>query len=328
MHSLGFSSQKTQESISHSEVTKDTAIIESYLRKVRSLLSPIKERSRVVCMDVMGFWNSGVVRHSYALRSGYICFSPFKYKHLFTTTLFQRGQPKVEGSKRVWKDLIYTAICADGTVLPPVIFTSDPSLKDETFAPGIVVHVPKIKGESNYSTQAWFDKIQEYMIDEPILFMDNHFSHHNPAFVEVIEGYDITRVYLPIPCSALCSPLDNSFHSLLRRLYLAKKRTTHVEMIKAMIEAYYQISAKNIKSYWHHVGIFSKERPSVVAARLLADGYRSISVRDIKEMYMVFLAWKGKMQGLRGKARSRAADMWLVKAGLEGVRWKVVAGQC
>jgi hypothetical protein len=99
-------------------------------------------------------------------------------------------------------------------------------------------------------------------------------------------------------------------------------------MIKAMIEAYYQISAKNIKSYWHHVGIFSKERPSVVAARLLADGYRSISVRDIKEMYMVFLAWKGKMQGLRGKARSRAADMWLVKAGLEGVRWKVVAGQC
>lgn len=138
--------------------------------------------------------------------------------------------------------------------LPPVIFTSDQELLEVDFGEGIILHVPKIKGESNYSTLAWLDAVKDYLLDEPFLLMDNHFSHHNPKFLDTLKELDIQYDYFPIPCTALCSPLDNSLHSELRRRYLTKARESHVEMIKAMIEAYYEIPTDHIKKYWSHVG--------------------------------------------------------------------------
>jgi transposase len=74
MHALGFSFQKTQESNSRREFSKEQKIITSFLRRTRRTIEKMNDLSRVIAMDVMGFWNTGVVRHSYALRSGYIHF--------------------------------------------------------------------------------------------------------------------------------------------------------------------------------------------------------------------------------------------------------------
>jgi hypothetical protein len=211
---------------------------------------------------------------------------------------------------------MYTAICADGRVLPPVIFTSDTKLLDLDFSPGIVVLLPGCKGESNRSTLAWLDQIQEFLQDEPLLLMDNHFSHHHPLFIDTLESLTVNPLYFPPKCGSLLSPLDNSFHAELQKRYFAKPRRSHEEQIRSMIQAYFEISEDSIQKYWVHCGILSKTPPSRTAARLLSEGYFREDSRDAKQMVQLFFRWKEGRRIKRETARNPEIIAWCEKAGV------------
>jgi predicted RNA-binding protein len=221
----------------------------------------------------------------------------------------------------VWKDVVYSAICADGSCLPPVIITSDPSLKSFHIRNAKLIYIEAAKGESNRSTLYWFDAIKEYLEDDPLLLLDNHISHHSNLFVNEAEALSVRLEYFPPKLSALLSPLDNSFHSVFRRNYNAQPRQTHQDMIRAIVKAYYDVPDEHIKKFWQHVGILGKRSPRRVATALLEEGYSPVRATDIKENIRLYHNWRDHWALLHNKARKKNESVDILKGGIDHLHW-------
>jgi transposase len=70
MHSLGFSSQKTQDAHEKKPLYTKMSEIKSFIQSIRDLIEDGVELSRIVCADETPFWNSGAVLRSYAVKGG------------------------------------------------------------------------------------------------------------------------------------------------------------------------------------------------------------------------------------------------------------------
>lgn len=97
--------------------------------------------------------------------------------------------------KKKWKDLLFTAICANGAFLPPVIVTSDKRLKNLPFSGGRVILLPGTKGQSNRATECWLEAIEEYLEDKPLVLFDNHKSHYSTTLTEDLKLREITTMH-------------------------------------------------------------------------------------------------------------------------------------
>lgn len=215
----------------------------------------------------------------------------------------QRGQPGVADTRKKWKDILFTAICADGSCLPPLIVTSDTKLKNLTYGKAKVILIRGNKGQSNIATQAWVDNMQEYLQDNPLLLLDNHKCHYNKEMVSQLNDMGASIMYFPAHLGGLLNPCDNSFHSILKRYYFGCKRDTHEEMIKAIIDSYFAVTEKQIVNFFHHTGIISKTPARQVARRLLGEGYLHPNRHGTREMLRQFNLWRNHPGVLRGKAR-------------------------
>lgn len=231
------------------------------------------------------------------------------------------GQPMLMEHEKHWKDVVYTAICADGSCLPPVIITADPRLPDLDWKNATVILLPGSKGESNCSTLAWFDAVKDYLEDSPLLLMDNHLSHHSTTFTEETNDFGISQCYFPPKLGCLLSPLDNSFHAGLWRHYNSCKRDTHEDMVQAIIDSYYSVSEANIKHYWTHTGITSKTPAAHVAYQLLSEGYGFGEQQERREMTHAYQNWRYHWALLHNKARKLSESMEMLKGNMEGARW-------
>lgn len=97
------------------------------LREVNSVhhrCGEADKRGILVAMDVTSFWNSAPVPRSYGIGGGHD--SSHTLIHILTRELRMkgalnaRGVPGMASKKGSWNDRLLTAICADGSCLPPV----------------------------------------------------------------------------------------------------------------------------------------------------------------------------------------------------------------
>lgn len=235
------------------------------------------------------------------------------------------GQPGVITPPRKHKDILYTGLVGDGTLLPPVIITSDDKLPRLEFdKPAFVVLLPSSKAPTARSAKAWFNKVKDWMEDDPILLLDNGGAHHNPEFLQELHEFGIRTEFYPPYAGSLVDPCDNSFHSVLKRIYFSKDRSTHEKCIRAMVEAYYEVSEQAVLSSFERCGYTGAQNPHQVTARLLSQGYEASQqkIHELNRCSDTYVAWKRVFRSAVNGSSQVAEPNTLPNDTLDGTYWQ------
>jgi hypothetical protein len=104
---------------------------------------------------------------------------------------------------------MYVGLVADGTLLPPVIITSDPQIPlgiIDGFDAKIVI-LPSVRGPSADTTLRWLEEVKDYISPNSIIIHDNGPEFSNQKFNEELVEYNIVHKAIPpwgcIDCKSL-----------------------------------------------------------------------------------------------------------------------------
>jgi hypothetical protein len=105
---------------------------------------------------------------------------------------------------------------------------------------------------------------------------------------------DVTTHQVLAARGAFLNLYDNNFHHDMKHHYYRMKRTTHVEMIKAMIDSYFTIPDKNILHYFKHTRIIGKPVTLGYISTLLSERYHPGKGHEEihKKCQTSYTAWK------------------------------------
>lgn len=243
---------------------------------------------------------------------------------LFFSFLCPRGQPAVIQPERKHKDILFTGLVGDGSLLPPVIITSDDCLPEMTFnCPAHVILLPSSKAPGEAAVKAWFDNTKDWLADEPLLLLDNLKAHHNPQFLEELRDFGIDYHFYPSHTGALIDPCDNSFHSVLKRIFLTKDRSTHEKSIRAMVESYYDVSERTILNCFERCGYLGPLNPAQATAHVLSQGYQASQqkISELRKCEDTYIAWKRVFRSVISQGASAATPTTLPNDTLDGTYW-------
>lgn len=146
--------------------------------------------------------------------------------------------------------------------------------------PAYVIRLPLSSAPGEAAVKAWLDTAKDWLEDEPILLLDNLKAHHNPGFLEELREFGIDYNFYPAHTGALIDPCDNSFHSVLKHIFLTKDRSTHEKSIRAMVEAYYEVSERTILNCFERCGYLGPMNPAQATASVLSQGYKASAAEN------------------------------------------------
>jgi hypothetical protein len=265
MSDLAFASHRTKIWLGKEapEVELEASIAK--LEEIRTVISEKGfDKSHIVCMDQMSFWNEAVVTRSYGPIGG--------------------GQPSIIEPEGSFKALLYTAYLPDGSYLPPVIFTSDRNLPPMNLTDAYVFVQPYIKMAGNLSTEKWFETVSSYFQNPWLLLADNRGGSHGKIFLEEAREHDCSVLYFNPYGGKLLSVCDNPLHSFIRRAYAKLPHATNEESISSIIKAYKQVKDTTVAKAFKRVGIFSPTRPEKVVRALYSEGFRSTKKHESRHL--------------------------------------------
>jgi len=234
------------------------------------------------------------------------------------------GQPAVVEPKKSHKDVLYSGLCGDGSVITPVLFTSDSVDTRQTSDRMPVVYQQGLKGPGNESTLRWWDLVKDKdNFERAFLLLDNLKAHHSKAFTEELSDYDVTVRYFPPQAGSLLNPCDNSFHADLKHRYFGRDRSSHAKMIAAIRESYHETPEATVVNYWKHTGYTSREAPSKVAKKLNSEGWWATGEKGarLQAMRDAYLHWKLNSDLTRRGEAPFGSPLSLGIDGLDGVYW-------
>jgi hypothetical protein len=102
--------------------------------------------------------------------------------------------------KRVYKDVVYDGLVANGLLLTPVLFTSDPQESGQvrTLFRMPVKYVQGVKGPGNKTTEIWLDILgATELSDHPVVIADNLKSYFTRTLREELSDLDIQLLHMP-----------------------------------------------------------------------------------------------------------------------------------
>jgi hypothetical protein len=206
------------------------------------------------------------------------------------------GQPHVQVTSCAFSDIMYTSIAADGTLLPPVIFTSDQTVPANVQG-DYVAHVFAVNNFSGKpsadTTLRWLDTLQEHLAAQPFLVHDKG-SEFIADSVQVRLGeWNITNREIPAVAGAFVNPLDNSFHHEMKSKYRHLKHRAHSEMIRDMIIAYYQCCEVSAVKYFKHCLLVGRTPSAHAVQQLCSEGYAAVSpyAQELYRAQNLYRAW-------------------------------------
>lgn len=191
-------------------------------------------------------------------------------------------------------------ICADGSCLPPVICTDDKNCPAITFDDGWVLKVKSSKGSGIDVTKRIFDRLKDYLQDEPYILMDPLHAHTNKEVVEILEEWRATPLIFPAGTGKLLDPVDNSFNAPLKARYGLKEKRNHTEMITAIHKSYYEVTDTAIAKYWAHIGYTNHKDLVEVVDKLIFQGYGRGAIDEATQNRCVemYLKWEKNARDL------------------------------
>jgi hypothetical protein len=222
-------------------------------------------------------------------------------------------------------DLLYSSLCADGTVLPPVIITNDPSVPDDIEGDfeAFLVYMPDLTKPSANTTPAYLDKVKESYNGGDQLICDRGSEFKNKKVDEELEAMRVFRHLLPTAGGAFANPNDNAYFSQVEGAYKRMTKSTHAEAIKCLIKAYYLPTEDNIINYWKKCGITGR-RPSTAAVDALISSHWQYDKKR-SELYESYVAeekhFRKNDRRLSADVRRRSPPRSLSASTLDGAHW-------
>jgi hypothetical protein len=151
-----------------------------------------------------------------------------------------------------YADLLYSTLVADGTILPPVVITTDPHVPEqiEGGSDAIVLYMPGISKPSADTTLAYFDAVRDYYQEFDHLIWDRGSEFQNKRVADEIEEIGLVCHKLPTAGGAFADPNDNAYFAQVEGFYKRMPKSNHEDAIKAIISACYKPTTENIRNYW------------------------------------------------------------------------------
>ncbi len=236
------------------------------------------------------------------------------------------GQPSMNQPTYDYIDLMYTALVADGSQLPPVIFTNDPNVPQHVEGTQVasVIYIPTLSSTPSANiTTCWLDTVSEYLEDEPHLIHDSGGEFVSKVSQAAFRDIDIHSHQIPAAGGAYLNPCDNNFHHNMKQHYYAKRYRTHAEMLRGMIDAYYEVADKNIQHYFKHTRIIGKIVTKHHIAHLLSEGYHPGKAHEEVHLRCIgaYAAWKKNICHLNNNTHPKKHFECIQDTSTGGVYW-------
>jgi len=236
------------------------------------------------------------------------------------------GQPAMVQPTFDYKDFMYTGLVADGSQLPPVVFTSDPHVPEGTEGrhDAKIIYLPTLSSNpSADTTLRWFDIVKNYLEDNPHVIHDSGGEFTAMGVQSELVEHDVTTHKIPGAGGAFLNPCDNNFHHDMKHHYYRKERNTHATMLRSMLDAYFDVPDKNIQHYFTHCQITTRRLEKRNIVRLIIEGYRP--GRHHEELHEkcrdAYLAWKKNIRILNNSVRMNCNLNVEPDDTLDGVYW-------
>lgn len=229
---------------------------------------------------------------------------PFQL-HATRSCFLCRGQPRLWDSDVGEKHIVYEAFTADGSCLPPVIFTTrqteasterDGLFRDEKGNVAYVVYIPGLGGPSEKSTAVWLEKMTardtNYFTDEPHIILDSLHGHFTKVMLGDWENVGATLHRLPAASGKWLNPCDQSINREMRREFTRLQQLDRRDKIRNIIRAYYSIKDETIIKSFNKCGVFDGDPDDIISAQA-CQGYRAKGSRDkqLQGYRVAFLDW-------------------------------------
>ena len=205
------------------------------------------------------------------------------------------------------KHIVYEAFCADGSCLPPVIFTSCEKVKSTQHhlynpgppsRPAFVIYIPDLGGPSAASTVAWLEKMtskdSNYVADSPLVLLDSLPGHFAENAQMMWDSISATLYRLPAASGKWLNPCDQAINREMRRTFLKLQRLDRSKKLENISEAYYSIREDVITHSFDRCGLFCGD-PEDVITQQASQGFhatldRKETVAEYKIAFSTFLA--------------------------------------
>lgn len=192
--------------------------------------------------------------------------------------------------------------------------------RDDAF----VVCMPDLPATpSQKVTQVWFEKVKDYLTDDPHVFHDSGGEFTGHTIQRDFHDYDITTHQFPGAAGAFQNPCDSNFIYDLKSHFWGLPQDTYAERLRAMIDAYFLVPDSHIQHYFQHCRITGKMPTRKCMEYLLSEGFRP--AKGHKELHQkckkVYTSWRNNMRILRSDTRYLQSPYTAKDTQLEGVYW-------
>jgi hypothetical protein len=221
-------------------------------------------------------------------------------------------------------DLLYSSLVADGTTLPPVLFTTDPNVPEdiEGDEDARVIYMPDITKPCTKTTMAYLDTVRDYFNHDDRIILDRGKEFNNQKVKEEFGHMGVVPHYLPAGGGAFFNPNDNSFFSQVEGYYKRMPKLNHAHALRTIIGAYKKPTDEQVRAYFEHCLIHS-QLPSKHEVDLLItqhwkyDEKRAATYTEYRREYQHFV---NNDRRLSGDVR-RIQDPLFLEGDLDGVHW-------
>lgn len=257
-------------------------------------------------------------------------------------TLRFSGQPSIWDSAVGTKHIVYEAFCADGSCLPPVIFTSSEKViahDKRMYNPGslerpaFVVHIPNLGAPSSDSTVAWVEKMTgkdaNYLDDDSLLILDSLPGHFSENSKNAFDDIDATLYRLPAASGKWLNPCDQAINREMRRMFLKLQRQNRNRKVENIIEAYYSIKSETIIASFDRCGLFAGDPEDIISRQADQGFHPTLSRKEAVDEYnKEFCAWMHQHVRHISDVLPRSRNTTELDSTLDGKQWKTYGSAC
>lgn len=229
--------------------------------------------------------------------------------------------------ERKWRftDILYSALVADGSTLPLILFTTDPEVPVdvEGDTDSIVIYMPDMKGPCAETTLAALDNWTGYLVPGDHLLMDKGSEFKNKKVAEELQLRRVSSSFYPTGGGAFANPNDNSFFSQVEGYYKRTPKKTHTDAIKAIIKGYYRVKDEHICNHFRNC-LLTGRAPTHQAVRKLIDrSCRAVGARfwEYTEYLDEYYYFTCNSRLLSADVRRQEGPLQLADGSLDGVQW-------
>jgi hypothetical protein len=228
---------------------------------------------------------------------------------------------------RKWEyvDILYSALVADGSTLPVILFTTDPHVPEdvEGDSDAVVIYMPDIKKPCAATTLAALDQWTGYLVPGDHLLLDKGTEFKNKKVAEDLELRKLGSSFYPTGGGAFANPNDNSFFSQMEGYYKRAPKKTHVEAIKAIIAAYYRVKDEHVSNHFRNCLLTGRTPQHHDVKRLIDKSCRAVGARfyEYNDYLNEYYYFKCNTRQLSPDVRRQEGPLQLDDPALDGAEW-------